>query len=71
MSHSVPIYSDIPGLQAAKPSFDASANPLMEKIIAQLRLIYDPEIPVNLYDLGLIYDIQVEGLKARFCEPAQ
>tara|TARA_B100001057_G_scaffold334558_1_gene335184 strand:- start:928 stop:1227 length:300 start_codon:yes stop_codon:yes gene_type:complete len=30
-----------------------------EKIIEEIRKIYDPEIPVNIYDLGLIYDIQV------------
>jgi len=30
---------------------------LKEKIIEKLKEIYDPEIPVNLYDLGLIYGI--------------
>lgn len=30
---------------------------LKEKIIEKLKEIYDPEIPVNLYDLGLIYSI--------------
>ena len=34
---------------------------LREKVIATLRNIYDPEIPVNLYDLGLIYDISIDG----------
>jgi FeS assembly SUF system protein len=29
------------------------------QVIEQLRTVYDPEIPVNVYDLGLIYDIQV------------
>ena len=32
---------------------------LREKIISQLRTCYDPEIPVNVYDLGLIYGIDV------------
>jgi FeS assembly SUF system protein len=31
-----------------------------ENVIAQLRTIYDPEIPVNIYDLGLIYGIDVK-----------
>jgi FeS assembly SUF system protein len=35
-----------------------------DKIIDVLRQIYDPEIPVNIYDLGLIYDIKVDGLRA-------
>ena len=30
-----------------------------EKIIAHLKEIYDPELPVNIYDLGLIYNIDV------------
>ncbi|MCX7697318.1 MAG: SUF system Fe-S cluster assembly protein [Bacteroidales bacterium] len=32
---------------------------LKDKIIEVLKNIYDPEIPVNIYDLGLIYDIQI------------
>tara|TARA_B100000965_G_scaffold221757_1_gene185534 strand:- start:125 stop:424 length:300 start_codon:yes stop_codon:yes gene_type:complete len=34
-----------------------------EKIIEELRKIYDPELPVNIYELGLIYDITVENEK--------
>ena len=33
---------------------------LKEKIIEEIKKIYDPEIPVNIYELGLIYDIKVE-----------
>jgi len=32
---------------------------LEDKIIAALRSVFDPEIPVNIYDLGLIYDIDI------------
>ena len=32
-----------------------------EKIIEEIRKIYDPELPVNIYELGLIYDVQVEN----------
>ena len=32
-----------------------------ELIIEEIRKIYDPELPVNIYELGLIYDIQVES----------
>ena len=38
---------------------------IKEKIIAEIKTIYDPEIPVNIYDLGLIYDVQVDNKKAK------
>lgn len=31
-----------------------------EQVIDVLKTVYDPEIPVNVYDLGLVYDIDVE-----------
>jgi metal-sulfur cluster biosynthetic enzyme len=31
-----------------------------EEIIANLREVYDPEISINVYDLGLIYDISID-----------
>jgi FeS assembly SUF system protein len=30
-----------------------------EEVVAALREVFDPEIPVNIYDLGLIYDIKI------------
>ena len=33
---------------------------LKEKIINEIKKIYDPEIPVNIYELGLIYKIEVD-----------
>ena len=33
---------------------------LKDKVIAEIKKIYDPEIPVNIYDLGLIYDVKVD-----------
>ena len=33
---------------------------LREQVIAEIRKIYDPEIPVNIYELGLIYDVKVK-----------
>lgn len=32
-----------------------------EAIIDQMKTIFDPEIPVNIYELGLIYEVKVEG----------
>ncbi len=34
---------------------------LKKQIIEEIRRIYDPEIPVNIYELGLIYDVKVEN----------
>lgn len=34
-----------------------------EAIVAMLKTVYDPEIPVNVYDLGLIYSIDVDDNK--------
>ncbi|HSH41301.1 MAG TPA: SUF system Fe-S cluster assembly protein [Arenicellales bacterium] len=32
---------------------------LTERVIEALKTVYDPEIPVNIYDLGLIYDLEI------------
>ena len=34
---------------------------LKEKVILEIKKIYDPEIPVNIYELGLIYDINIDN----------
>jgi len=36
---------------------------IIDKIIKALKEVYDPEIPVNVYDLGLIYEITAEEVK--------
>lgn len=40
---------------------DTTAEPksLDDQIVDQIKTIFDPEIPVNIYELGLIYDVQV------------
>ena len=38
---------------------------LREQVIAEIRKIYDPEIPVNIYELGLIYSVKVKEAKAK------
>src|ERR1051326_6429603 len=50
------------GFLSQKPAEPAGAEPggdLYEKVIEALKDIYDPEIPVNIYDLGLIYDVEI------------
>ena len=32
-----------------------------ERIVAALKNVYDPEIPVNIYDLGLIYNVEIDS----------
>jgi FeS assembly SUF system protein len=38
--------------------------PLKEQVIEVIKSVYDPEIPVNIWDLGLIYDVDVEDNSA-------
>ncbi len=50
------------GFLAQKPAEQPKGEPggdLYEAIIETLKSIYDPEIPVNIYDLGLIYGVEV------------
>jgi len=50
------------GFLSQKPAAAAPAEPggaLYESVIEALKDIYDPEIPVNIYDLGLIYGVDV------------
>ena len=38
-------------------------NELKDKIVSEIKKIYDPEIPVNIYELGLIYKIDIKEAK--------
>ncbi len=40
--------------------FKKKHTELHEKIVAALKTVFDPEIPVNIYDLGLIYAVEIE-----------
>lgn len=56
-----PDYLD--GFLRAEPTKPAAGEPdgdLYEAVIAALKDIYDPEIPVNIYDLGLIYGVEID-----------
>ncbi len=51
------------GFLKAEPPVPAAGEPegeLYEAVVAALKDIYDPEIPVNIYDLGLIYGVEVD-----------
>ena len=50
------------GFLAQRPREDTAGEPggaLYEQVIDALKEIYDPEIPVNIYELGLIYGVEV------------
>lgn len=47
---------------AASPAVDQ--DELYEKIVDVIRTIYDPEIPVNIYEIGLIYSIDIDPSNA-------
>jgi FeS assembly SUF system protein len=44
----------------AEPLDQAATESLREQIIEAIRTIYDPEIPVNIYELGLVYEVDVK-----------
>jgi probable FeS assembly SUF system protein SufT len=61
--------ADALGLQATEKKTSAAAGPVTPEAVEkevwnQLRTCYDPEIPVNIVDLGLIYDCHVEPIGA-------
>ena len=39
----------------------STEHPLYDSIIESIRSVYDPEIPVNIYDLGLIYTVKINN----------
>ena len=43
---------------------DQEYTKLMDKIVEKLKTVYDPEIPVDIYELGLIYDVRIDQKKA-------
>ena len=53
MVHQAPIIGEVERQRVAAPQLRAN-------VIAALRTIFDPEIPVNIYDLGLIYDLHID-----------
>lgn len=46
-------------VQPPEPAALPADATLEQRAIAAMRRVYDPEIPLNIYDLGLIYDLQI------------
>ncbi len=54
------------GAQPGPGEAKVDKEKIKQKIIEALKTVYDPEIPVNVYDLGLVYSIEVtDDLKAK------
>ena len=53
------IETDAPveGTPLIRPS--TTDHPLYDEVVAACRTVYDPEIPVNIYDLGLVYTVDI------------
>jgi len=49
----------IEGTPLIKPS--TTDHPLYEQVVEACRTVFDPEIPVNIYDLGLVYTIEISA----------
>jgi FeS assembly SUF system protein len=49
--------------QTAAPLSQAELDVLTDKLIEKLKTVYDPEIPVDIYELGLIYKVDVSDEK--------
>jgi FeS assembly SUF system protein len=47
------------GESETAPAGDVASDDIKDRIIETLKSIYDPEIPVDIYELGLIYDVTV------------
>ncbi len=41
---------------------------IKDKVVAEIKKVYDPEIPVNIYDLGLIYNIEIKNENEAYIE---
>jgi FeS assembly SUF system protein len=72
-----PSVADVPAQAAENPEAapdaggiwsEAECEQVREKIIAEIRTCFDPEIPVNIYDLGLIYEVRVEPARTVYVQ---
>ncbi|MFE3839151.1 SUF system Fe-S cluster assembly protein [Pseudogemmobacter sonorensis] len=50
------------GLPLIRPS--SVDHPLYDQVVEACRSVFDPEIPVNIYDLGLVYTIEIDAENA-------
>ena len=46
--------------EAQTPTIAVTPEQIRERVIAALKTVYDPEIPVNIFELGLVYDVAID-----------
>jgi FeS assembly SUF system protein len=52
--------ASVPEAQSHAVQLESNDAALQERVLAALRSVHDPEIPVNIYDLGLIYAVRID-----------
>lgn len=55
-----PLHARVDNIDSASEVLPTDLDDLRQRVIAKLKTIYDPEIPVNLFDLGLIYAVEID-----------
>ena len=59
----VPPAPNLPEVEPASAIPPAELDTITEGLVAALKTVYDPEIPVDIYELGLIYKIEIDDSK--------
>ena len=55
----MPDAAPVEGTPLIAPS--STDHPLYDDVVGSIRTVYDPEIPVNIYDLGLVYTVDINA----------
>ncbi|HZZ66939.1 MAG TPA: SUF system Fe-S cluster assembly protein [Phenylobacterium sp.] len=64
MDDAAPVDAPSPDVGVSAPLSQGELDTLTDKLIEQLKTVYDPEIPVDIYELGLIYKVDVSDERA-------
>ena len=63
MDDAAPVEAQIASQEGTTPLSQGELDVLTDKLIEQLKTVFDPEIPVDIYELGLIYKVDVSDSK--------